>query len=164
MEATPDRIEKKVVLKAKLARVWRAISDAREFGAWFGVEFDAAFAEGKTMKGKIVPTKADPEVAKAQEPYAGALFEIAVDRMERERLFSFRWHPFAVDPKGDYSGEPMTLVVFELAEVPEGTLLTITETGFDKIPIDRRAKAFQMNEHGWGMQATLVEKYLRHAT
>jgi uncharacterized protein YndB with AHSA1/START domain len=160
MSSSTDRIEKVVTLNAPLARVWRAISVAREFGAWFGVDFDTDFEPGKKMTGKIAPTKADPEIAKSQEPYAGAKFDIVIDRIEKERLFSFKWHPFAVDPNHDYSSEPMTLVVFELESVGDKTRLRITETGFDAIPASRRAKAFSMNEHGWTMQAELVGKYL----
>ena len=155
-----DRIEKKTLLRAPLERVWRAVSDAKEFGAWFGVEFDGPFVAGAPLGGKIVPTKADPEIAKAQEPYAGKRFDIVVDRIEPRRLFSFRWHPYAVEPNYDYKSEPMTLVSFELQEAPGGTHLTITESGFDRIPVARRAKAFTMNEGGWTAQAVLLEKYL----
>jgi hypothetical protein len=112
------------------------------------------------MVGKIVPTTVDAEVAKVQERYAGMTFEFQVDRIEPMRLFSFRWHPFAIDPNVDYSKEPMTLVTFELAEVSAGTLLTITESGFDRIPLARRAKAFEANEEGWAAQIRLIEKYL----
>jgi uncharacterized protein YndB with AHSA1/START domain len=162
METNTDRIEKKVLLRAPLERVWRAVSDARQFGAWFGVAFDAPFAPGARMIGTIVPTKADEEVAKLQKPYEGRTFEITVDRIEPRRLFSFRWHPFAVDPAVDYSSEPTTLVVFELDEVAGGTSLTITESGFDRIPLARRAQAFTANEGGWTHQAKLIEKYLSH--
>jgi uncharacterized protein YndB with AHSA1/START domain len=160
MPTVPDRIEKKVTLKAPLERVWRAVSDAAEFGRWFGVRFEGPFRPGAHMKGVIRPTEADAEVARTQEPYAGATFEITVDRVEPMKLFSFRWHPFAVDPKHDYSAEPTTLVVFELEAVPGGTRLTITESGFDGIPLERRAKAFEMNDGGWTAQAALVGKYL----
>jgi uncharacterized protein YndB with AHSA1/START domain len=102
----------------------------------------------------------DPEVAKLQEPHAGKAFDFTIDRIEPERLFSFRWHPFAVEPGVDYSKEPATLVAFELAEVEGGTLLTITESGFDRIPLERRAKAFAANEGGWEHQTKLLEKYL----
>jgi uncharacterized protein YndB with AHSA1/START domain len=159
-----DRIEKTTLLRAPRERVWRAISDAKEFGAWFGVEFDTAFTPGAHLTGKIVPTKADPAVAKTQEPYAGAKFEIWVDRIEAPRLFSFRWHPFAIDPAVDYSSEPTTLVVFELDDAPGGTSLTITETGFDKIPLSRRKKAFDMNDQGWTAQAALITKYVASHT
>jgi uncharacterized protein YndB with AHSA1/START domain len=160
---TGDRIEKKVLLRAPIERVWRAVSDAKEFGSWFGVRFEGPFVEGARMNGRIVPTTADAEVAKSQKPYEGKAFEITIDRIEPPRRLSFRWHPFAVDEKVDYSGEPTTLVVFELKEAEGGTLLTVTESGFDGIPLARRAKAFEMNEHGWAAQMTLVEKYLAHA-
>jgi uncharacterized protein YndB with AHSA1/START domain len=164
MSTVADRIEKKITLRAPVSRVWRAVSDAREFGAWFGVEFDGPFVAGKPAKGRITPTQADPEVAKLQEPHAGKAFDFTVDRIEPERLISFRWHPFAVEPGVDYSKEPTTLVVFELTEVAGGTLLTITESGFDRIPLERRAKAFAANEGGWEHQTKLIEKYLlRHA-
>jgi uncharacterized protein YndB with AHSA1/START domain len=158
-----DRIVKKTLLRATRERVWRAVTDAQEFGAWFGVEFDAPFTAGARMTGKIVPTKADEEVAKLQKPHEGKTFEMTIDRIEPQRLFSFRWHPFAVDPAVDYSSEPTTLVVFEMESVVEGTLLTITESGFDRIPLARRAQAFTANEGGWTHQSKLIEKYLSHA-
>jgi uncharacterized protein YndB with AHSA1/START domain len=163
MSAETDRIVKSTLLRAPLERVWRAISDAEQFGLWFGVAFDGPFVVGKRLEGKVVPTKADPEVAKTQEPYAGATFEITVDRIQPSSLFSFRWHPFAVDPKVDYSAEPTTLVTFELETVAGGTRLTITESGFDRVPLARRAKAFEMNEGGWTAQLGLIEKHLAHA-
>jgi uncharacterized protein YndB with AHSA1/START domain len=160
MASETDRIEKKILLRAPLDRVWRAISDAKEFGTWFGVEFDGAFAPGARVTGRIAPTRVDADVAKMQEPYSGMAFDFTVDRIDPMRLFSFRWHPFAVDPAVDYSKEPTTLVVFELEEVPGGTMLTITESGFDRIPLARRAEAFESNEKGWAMQTKLIEKYL----
>jgi len=155
-----DRIEKTVVLRAPLERVWRAISDAKEFGTWFGVEFDGPFAAGKPMIGRIVPTQVDPEVAKLQEPHRGAKFEITVEAIEPMKLFSFRWHPFAIDPNVDYSKEPTTLVEFRLSEEAGGTRLAITESGFDRVPLERRAKAFTANEGGWEHQSKLLEKYV----
>ena len=161
--SVPDKIVKSIVLKAPQSRVWNAISKAEAFGAWFGVAFDAPFAPNTKMSGKIVPTQVDPEVAKLQEPHTGKAFDFTIDRIEPERLFSFRWHPFAVDPNVDYSQEPGTLVTFELEAVEGGTRLTITESGFDKIPLGRRAQAFRANEGGWEHQTKLVEKYLaRH--
>jgi uncharacterized protein YndB with AHSA1/START domain len=157
---TPDRIEKDVFLRAPLARVWKAVSDAKEFGRWFGVSFDGSFAPGAKIAGRIVPTEVDPEVAKMQQSYAGMAFDFTVDRIEPMRLFSFRWHPFAVEPGVDYSKEPSTLVVFELEEAPGGTRLRITESGFDRIPLERRAKAFTANEEGWEMQSRLVAKWV----
>ena len=163
MSGPTDRIEKKVVLQAPRERVWRAISDAREFGAWFGVAFDGAFAAGARLTGRVTPTRVDAEVARSQEPYAGKTFEIVVDRIEPMRLLSFRWHPFAVEPGVDYTNEPSTLVVFELQEAAGGTLLTITESGFDRIPLERRAQAFTANDQGWAAQTRLIEKYLARA-
>ncbi|OFW03527.1 MAG: vanillate O-demethylase oxidoreductase VanB [Acidobacteria bacterium RIFCSPLOWO2_02_FULL_67_36] len=160
MPTVTDRIEKKVLLRAPRARVWRAIVDSREFGKWFGVKFDGPFKAGEALRGAIVPTTVDAEVAAAQQPYAGTVFEITVDRIEPERLFSFRWHPFAIEPGRDYSGEPTTLIAFALDEVAGGTMLTVTESGFDRISLERRAKAFTANEQGWEMQMKLIEKYL----
>jgi uncharacterized protein YndB with AHSA1/START domain len=111
----------------------------------------------------MTPTKVDAEVARMQEPYKGMAFDYTVDRIEPMRLFSFRWHPFAIDPKVDYSKEPTTLVVFELEEVTGGTQLTITETGFDSIPLERRAKAFAANEGGWAKQVELIARYVEGA-
>lgn len=155
-----DRIEKKVFLRAPLARVWRALSDSADFGHWFGMRFDAPFAPGRVMRGAIVPTAVNAAVADAQKPYEGIPFEITIEKMEPERLFSFRWHPGAVDPGIDYSAEPTTLVVFELEPQADGVLLTVTESGFDRIPLERRLKAFTANEQGWSMVVTLIEEYL----
>jgi uncharacterized protein YndB with AHSA1/START domain len=164
MATSTDRIEKSVLLRAPRERVWRAISDSKQFGSWFGVEFDGPFVAGASIVGKIVPTTVDAEIAKRQEPHKGVRFEFAVDRVEPMRLFSFRWHPFAVDSSIDYSKEPATLVAFQLEEVADGTRLTVTESGFDQIPIERRAKAFAANEGGWAAQMKLIEKYLaQHA-
>jgi uncharacterized protein YndB with AHSA1/START domain len=136
------------------------VSDAKQFGSWFGVAFDGPFEEGTRLSGKIVPTTADPEVAKLQEPHRGKPFEFTVERIEPPRRISFRWHPYAIESGVDYSQEPMTTIVFELKEVPEGVLLTISESGFDRIPIARRAEAFKANEGGWEHQTQLVKKYL----
>jgi uncharacterized protein YndB with AHSA1/START domain len=155
-----DRIEKKILLHAPLQQVWRALSDSTEFGTWFGVKFDGPFTPGAGMRGVIIPTKVNAEVASAQKPYEGLPFEITIEKMEPERLFSFRWHPFAIERGVDYSAEPTTLVVFGLEEVPGGVMLTVTESGFDRIPVERRAKAFTANEQGWGMVVKLVEEYL----
>jgi uncharacterized protein YndB with AHSA1/START domain len=155
-----DRIEKKVLLRAPLKRVWRALADSEEFGAWFGMKFDGPFAPGAKMRGVIVPTTVNREVAKAQKQYEGTPFEITIERIEPERLFSFRWHPGAVDPGIDYSVEPTTLVAFTLEEVSEGVMLTVTESGFDQLPISRRATAFSRNEQGWSAVMGLIKEYL----
>jgi|ERR1700674_2945677 uncharacterized protein YndB with AHSA1/START domain len=155
-----DRIEKKILLRAPRKRVWRALSDSTEFGSWFGMKFDGPFTPGATMRGVISPTKVNAEVAKAQKEHEGMAFEITIEQMEPERLFSFRWHPFAVERGVDYSAEPTTLIVFILEETAEGVLLTVTESGFDRIPRARRAKAFTANEQGWIMVVKLIEEYL----
>jgi uncharacterized protein YndB with AHSA1/START domain len=144
---TTDRIEKQKVLKAPPARVWRALSNAKEFGTWFGVELAGEFAAGQTVRGKI--------------KFEGKTLDLAfhVERIEPERALAFRWHPYAVDPSHDYSAEPTTLVELALAPAPEGTLLTVTESGFDRIPAARRAKAFEMNGAGWAQQ---LENIARH--
>jgi len=155
-----DRIEKTILLRAPLKRVWRALSDSTEFGNWFGMRFNAPFAPGATMTAVIVPTTVNQEVAKMQKPYEGIAFEIKIEQMQPERLFSFRWHPGAVEPGFDYSSEPTTLVVFTLQKVPNGVQLTVTESGFDQIPLARRAKAFSANEGGWTLVIKLIEEYL----
>jgi uncharacterized protein YndB with AHSA1/START domain len=155
-----DRIEKKILLRAPRAKIWRAISDSAEFGSWFGMRFDAPFRSGATMRGVIVPTSVNAEVAKAQKAYEGLPVEIRIEKMEPERLFSFRWHPYAIERGVDYSAEPTTLIVFQLEDVPDGVMLTVTESGFDGIPLARRAKAFEANEQGWGMVVKLIEDYL----
>jgi uncharacterized protein YndB with AHSA1/START domain len=165
---TTDRIEKKILLRAPLARVWRAISDAAEFGSWFGMKLDGPFAPGARLRGMIVPTTVDAEVAKMQQAHLqqahGAItFEITVEEVKPERLLSFRWHPYAVEREVDYSAEPMTLVVFALEEMTDCVMLTVTESGFDRIPLARRAQAFKANEAGWAIQMTLIEKYLARA-
>jgi uncharacterized protein YndB with AHSA1/START domain len=162
--ASTDRIEKTILLRASRARVWRALTDAREFGTWFGVKLDGPFVPGAVCRGVIVGTAVDPEVARAQKEYEGKPFEITVDRIEPERLFTFRWHPFAVEPGVDYSAEPTTLISFELEEVANGIMLTVTESGFDRIPLARRAQAFTANEQGWTMVVTLIEKHLAQTT
>src|SRR5579875_865605 len=142
MGVNTDRIEKQVLLKAPRERVWRAVSDADQFGTWFGVRFDGPFVEGERLTGRITPTRVDAEVAAMQTPYEGTPFEWLVDKTI------------------DYSHEPMTLIVFELHDAPDGILLTVTESGFDKLPPERRAKAFAANEGGWTHQMKLIEKYL----
>lgn len=155
-----DRIVKQILLNAPRERVWRAISDAKQFGAWFGMAFDAPFAPGAKITGKLMPTQVDAEVAESQEPYAGMAFDFVIDRIEPMDVFSFRWHPYAIDPDADYSQEPMTTIVFELKDEAGGTRLTITESGFDAIPLARRAEAFAANEGGWEAQTMLIAKYL----
>jgi uncharacterized protein YndB with AHSA1/START domain len=148
MATESDRIEKEIVVRAPRSRVWRALTDAKEFGQWFQAEMEDAFAAGAPARGHIT-----------YPGYEHLRLEVHVERVEPERLFSFRWHPYAVDPKQDYSNEPMTLVVFELDEVAEGTRIRVTESGFDQIPLARRAEAFRMNSQGWAEQ---VQNIARH--
>jgi uncharacterized protein YndB with AHSA1/START domain len=147
-----DRIETKILLRVPRDRAWRALTDAREFGTWFGAKLAGQFAPGATVKGTIT-----------EEGYEGLPFEIVVDRIEPKSRFSWRWHPYAIDPGADYSSEPPTLVEWELKEVPEGTLLAVVESGFDKIPAARRAEAHRMHEEGWGAQMKSIERHLAKA-
>jgi uncharacterized protein YndB with AHSA1/START domain len=144
-----NRIEKKVILRAPMARVWRAITSAEEFGTWFRVKLEGAFAPGATVRGKIT-----------HPGYEHLTMEMVVDRIEPERYFAYRWHPYAIDPGVDYSSEPMTLVEFLLEEANGGTALTIVESGFDRIPVARRAEAFRMNETGWAEQMKNIERHV----
>ncbi|MBP7778223.1 MAG: SRPBCC family protein [Acidobacteria bacterium] len=153
-DSAATSIRKTTHLEAPLARVWAAISDSAQFGAWFGAEFDGPFVAGTTVAARIRPTAVDPEVARMQAPHAGTPFVVAVERVDPERRLSFRWHP-----GGDSTG-PMTLVEFVLETAPGGTTLTITESGFDRIPLERRAKALAGNDEGWTHQLRLVAAYL----
>src|SRR5215831_8163408 len=161
--AVTDRIEKQVLLRAPRQRVWNALTDVREFEKWFGVRFDRPFAPGARLRGVIVGTAVDAEVARAQRQHAAVPFEITVDRIEPERLFSFRWHPAAVDQHVDYSKEPTTLVEFALKDAPGGVVLTVSESGFDSIPVERRSRAFTSNNEGRSIIVTLIERYLAEA-
>jgi uncharacterized protein YndB with AHSA1/START domain len=147
--SSTDRIERKILLRAPRSRVWRALSDSAEFGTWFGVKVEGTFAPGAHVRGAIT-----------HPGYEHVVFDITIERMEPERLFSWRWHPHAVEPGVDYAAEPTTLVVFELEEIPEGTRLTVTESGFDQIPAARRGKAYRSNESGWTEQMENIRKYV----
>ena len=160
MPSSTDRIEKRIFLRAPQERVWHAISDAEEFGSWFGMDLDGTFAPGAETRGRIRPTRADAGVATMQEKYAGTPCAIFVERIEPMSAFSFRWHPFALDSAVDYSKEATTLVTFTLEPSEHGTMLTVVESGFDAIPIERRAAAFEANEEGWGLVVQLIEKHL----
>ena len=144
-----DRIEKRVVLRAPRTRVWRALTNAEEFGTWFRVKLQGAFTEGKSVRGRLsIPG------------YEHVTLELLVERIDQERYFSYRWHPYAVDPAVDYSTEPTTLVEFTLEDTDGGTALTIVESGFDRIPLARRAEAFRMNDNGWTGQIKQLAKYV----
>jgi uncharacterized protein YndB with AHSA1/START domain len=158
-----DRIEKKILLHAPPGRVWRALSDSTEFGTWFGIAFREPFTPGAHMRGVLVTNTVDANVAKATEKYEGMAFDITIEKMEPGRLFSFRWHPNAVEPDVDYSAEPTTLVEFVLEEKDDGVLLTVTESGFDQIPLARRAQAFTSNDQGWAQMVQVFNKYLTNA-
>lgn len=144
-----DRIEKRVVLRAPKARVWRAISDAVEFGAWFGVALEGPFVAGAITRGRIT-----------HPGYDHLTCEIHAARIDAGRHLAFRWHPYAIDPAVDYSAEPMTLVEFTLDDSGGSTVLTIVESGFDRIPLARRAEAFRMNEGGWTAQVANLEGHV----
>ena len=146
---TTDRIEKTILLRAPRARVWRALADAREFGAWFLVKLESPFVPGATVRGQIT-----------HPGYEHVTMEVTVERMDAERLFSFRWRPYAIDPNVDYSAEPKTLVAFRLEDAEGGTRLTITESGFDAIPAGRRAEAYRMNDQGWTQQTENIRRHV----
>lgn len=150
MPESTDRIVKHVHIRAPRSRVWRAIADPEAFGAWFGARFDGPFEPGKRVDGRIV----DPP------GYEEAAWDIVIDRVEPEHYFSFRWHPYAIEPGIDYSGEPRTLIEFLLEEADGGTLLTVIESGFETIPLERRARAFEANEGGWAIQVERVREYV----
>ncbi len=147
--STMDRIEKRTVLRAPRSRVWRALTDPKEFGDWFGVKVEGPFTPGARVRGQVT-----------SPGWEHVPFEITIVRMEPERHFSWRWHPHMDEKERDYSGEPTTLVVFELEEVPEGTRLTVVESGFDGLPADRLEKAFRGNESGWTGQLENVRRHV----
>jgi len=148
-----DRIEKRIELKAPIARVWRALTDHQEFGQWFGVKLTAPFVPGQKSRGNIT-----------YPGYEHVVMEVVVQKMQPERLFSFTWHPYAIDPKTDYSKETPTLVEFRLEPTAAGgTLLSVTETGFENLPAHRRPDAFRMNVSGWAEQMTRIERHVASA-
>ena len=144
-----DRIEKRIELQAPVARVWRAISDYREFGTWFGVRLHGPFAVGQEAVGQIT-----------YPGYEHVTWRAVVQKIEPERLLSFTWHPYAVDPKVDYSQETPTLVEFRLQPVATGTLLIVSESGFDKVPAHRRQEALRMDTRGWEAQLKSVASHV----
>lgn len=143
------RIEKEVELNAPLARVWQALTDHREFGEWFRVKLDKPFVEGETSRGQIT-----------YPGYEHLPWKVEVQKIQPEKLFSFTWPPYAVDPATDYANEPPTLVEFKREKTTNGPLLRVTESGFDALPSDRRAEAFRMNESGWTEQMKNIAAYL----
>jgi uncharacterized protein YndB with AHSA1/START domain len=146
---TTDRIEKHLEVRAPRARVWRALADAEEFGAWFGIKLDRSFAPGATVRGRLT-----------MKGYEHVTLEMLIETIEPEHYFSYRWHPGAIDPAVDYSAEPTTLVEFKLKEIAGGTEITIIESGFDRLPASRRGEAFRMNEGGWNGQSKKLAAYV----
>ena len=144
-----DRIEKQLLLRAPRSRVWRALTDAEEFGSWFGMKLDHQFEAGRSVTGRVTTPG-----------YEHLAVEFMVERVDPEEYFSLRWHPYAIDPATDYSHEPTTLVEFRLADAEDGTILTVVESGFDRIPSSRRAEAFRMNDEGWSIQVENVRRYV----
>jgi len=144
-----DCIEKRIELRAPVARVWRALTDHVEFGIWFRVRLDGPFAVGQQARGTVT-----------YPGYEHVTWQATVQQIEPERLFSFTWHPYAVDPKADYSLERPTLVEFRLEPTPGGTLLTLTESGFDHVPAHRRAEALRMNDRGWTTQMQNIAQHV----
>ena len=150
MTSSTDRIERSVLINAAPSKVWTALANAEEFGSWFGVALKGKkFVAGQQVQGHItIPG------------YEHVVFDVLIERIEPEKLFSYRWHPYAVDPAIDYSKEPTTLVVFTLTEAGAGTLLSVVESGFDNIPLARREEAFRMNDGGWEGQMSNIQKYV----
>ena len=150
MNPSTDRIEREILLKAPVSRVWRALSNAEEFGDWFGVALKGkAFVAGKRVQGQIT-----------YPGYEHLVFDVRIERIEPQRLLSWSWHPAAIEPSVDYSKEPTTLVEFELKEVEGGTLLKVVESGFDGVPVSRRMEAFRMNSGGWEEQMRRIGRYV----
>jgi uncharacterized protein YndB with AHSA1/START domain len=147
--ALMNTIEKKIELKAPRERVWRALTDYREFGEWFRVKLEQPFLEGQVSRGRIL-----------NPGYEHLLFELRVVRLEPQSLFAFTWHPYAIDPAVDYSGETPTRVEFRLQPSVSGTLLTLSESGFDTLPAHRRDEAWRMNDGGWQQQLQNIERYV----
>ena len=144
-----DRIEKQIFLRAPRSRVWRALTRAEEFGSWFGVKLEGELAAQRSVTGRIT-----------SKGYEHITFELQVQQLDPESYFSYRWHPYAIDPDVDYSKEPTTLVEFRLEEVSGGTRLHLSESGFEGIPLARRAEAFRMNDGGWSQQLQNIERYV----
>ncbi len=145
--SSTDRIEKTITLRAPRSKVWRALTDSAQFGEWFGASLAESFTPGRKVRGPIITPG-----------YTQYTFEVTVEQMEPERLFSWRWQPGGDPTVGP--AEPTTLVVFELEEIPEGTQLTVRESGFDQIPVARRGKAYRENDAGWTGQIENLRKFL----
>ena len=151
MSQQTDRIEKQVVLRAPRSRVWRALTQTQEFNEWFGVRLQGSFAKGAKLRGGIT-----------HPAYQHLTMEITIDQFEPEHTLAWRWHPGAAE-SGNAADSEMTLVVFTLEEVPEGTLLKVVETGFDRVPVSRRSLVYRQNEDGWIGQMKAIKKYVDEA-
>jgi uncharacterized protein YndB with AHSA1/START domain len=149
--STMDRIEKQIEIEAPQSRVWQALTDYREFNEWFRVNLEGPFVVGQVTRGQIT-----------YPGYEHVTMEVIVAAIEPERRFAFHWRPYAIDPNVDYSQEPRTLVDFTLQETPAGTLLRVTESGFDAIPAHRRDEAFRMNDGGWAAQVKNIREYVKN--
>jgi uncharacterized protein YndB with AHSA1/START domain len=151
IDSDTDRIERSVVINAPRDRVWRALANAEEFGTWFGADLKGqTFAPGQRVRG--LNTGCGHE---------DVWFDVVIDRIEPQDLFSYRWHPFTSDPGADYTQEEPTLVTFTLKDAPDNsTLLTVVESGFDKIPPQRRLEAFPLHTQGWEVQLNNIAKHV----
>ena len=157
MDNDTDRIERSIVIDAPRERVWRALSNAEEFGAWFGADLKGqSFALGQRVRGRMGQC--------GHEGHENVWFDVVIERMEPPELLSWHWHPYAIDPAVDYAAEPPTQVVFTLRAAPgQGTLLTVVESGFDRVPPHRRLEAFRMHGQGWDMQLGNVARHVEAA-
>lgn len=147
-----DRIEKTIELRAPVSRVWRALTDHNEFGAWFRVRWDGPFVLGKATRGRST-----------YPGFEHIQFELVVTRMEPERLFSVTWGPYAVDPDDECAQDPPTVVEFTLEAIPGGTRLRLVESGYDKFPPHRRVAVFRDNEDGWNTQMENITRHVENA-
>ena len=147
--ASSDRIERQVFLNAPRSRVWRALTDSTQFGEWFGIRAEGPFTAGARVRAVVTHPQ-----------YKGLTFDMLIQEVVPEQLFSWRWHPNAIDGTRDYSSEPTTLVVFRLEDAQGGTLVKVVESGFDAVPPERRLEAYRGNEQGWEYQMTAIEKYV----
>lgn len=144
-----NTIEKKIELKAPISRVWRALTDHREFGEWFRVKMEEPFVPGREVRGQIL-----------YPGYEHLTWKAVVAAMQPETYFAFAWHPYATDPNVNYDKEEPTLIEFRLTPTPTGTLLELKESGFKRIPAHRRAEAFLRNDGGWTQQMKNIEAYV----
>lgn len=147
-----DQIEKRIEISAPVSRVWRALTDSREFGEWFQVKLEGPFVAGQAVGGQLT-----------FPGYEHVRMEVVVKAIRPTSYFSYTWHPYAVDPKADYSQETPTLVEFRLEEIKSGTLLVVTESGFEKLPKERYSDAFRMNSRGWEQQLEAIRAYVHKA-